>query len=65
MFLSAIFKVMAMGVSLPKLSLLAIDKGIQLTLALESQNVFPILACPILQVIVKLPGSRILYGKDF
>ena len=63
--LSTIYKVMVVGVSSPKLSLLAIDKGIKLILALESHSAFPISACPIFQGIVKLPESCIFSGKDF
>ena len=51
---------MAEGVSSPKLSLLTTDKGIKLMLAPESHSAFPILEFPIVQEIVKLPGSRIL-----
>ena len=53
--LSAICKVMVVGVSSPKLSLFATDKGIKLMLAQESHSVFPTSACPISQGIVKLP----------
>ena len=63
--LSAIFKVMVVGVSSPKLSLLAIDKGIKLILALESHSAFPISAYQIVQGIVKLPRSCIFFGRDF
>ena len=54
-----------MGVSSPKLSLLTIDKGIKLMLALESYSVFPISKFPMVQGMVKLPGSCILIGKVF
>ena len=63
--LSAICKVMAIGVSSPKLSLLTIDKVIKLMLAPESHIAFPISEFPIVQGIVKLPGSCIFIGKDF
>ena len=53
-----------MGVSFPKLSLLTIDKGIKLMLTLESHSAFPISKFPIVQGIVKLPGSYILSSKD-
>ena len=46
--LSAICKVMDVGVSFPKLSLLATEKGINLMLASESHSAFPIPACLIL-----------------
>ena len=53
-----------MGVSSPKLSLLTTDKGIKLMLASESQSAFPISEFPIVQGIVKLPGSYIFIVKD-
>ena len=53
-----------MGVSSPKLSLLTIDKGIKLMLAPKSHNAFTISEFPIVQGIVKLPGSYIFIGKD-
>ena len=54
-----------MGVSSPKLSLLAIDRGIKLMLAPESHNAFPISTFLIMQGIVKLPGSYLFSGMDF
>ena len=62
--MSAIYRVMAMGVSSLKLSLLAIDKGIKLMFAPESHSAFPILEFLMVQGIVKLPGSCIFTGKD-
>ena len=53
-----------MGVSSPKLSLLTTNKGIKLILAPESHNAFPISEFPMVQGIVKLPGSYIFNGKD-
>ena len=41
------------------------DKGNKLMLAPESHSAFPISEFPILQGIVKLPGSSIFFGKDF
>ena len=52
-----------MGVSSPKLSLLTIDKGIKLMLALKSHNAFPISESPMVQGMVKLLGSYIVIGK--
>ena len=63
--MSAIYRVMAVGVSSPKLSILTIDKGIKLMLAPKSHSVFHISEFPILQGVVKLPGSCIFSGKDF
>ena len=54
-----------MGVSSPKISILTTDKGLKLMLALESHNAFPISEFPMVQGIVKLPGSCIFFGKDF
>ena len=62
--LSAIYRVMAMGVSSPKLSLFTTNKGIKLMLAPKSHSAFPISEFPILQGIVKLPRSCILTSKD-
>ena len=62
--LFSIYKVMAVGVSSPKLSLFATDKGIKLMLAPESHNAFPTSECPISQGIVKLPGSCIFSGIE-
>ena len=56
---------MAVGVSSPKLNLFVTDRGIKLMLALESHDALPISASPILQGIVKLPGSCIFSGKVF
>ena len=42
--LSAIYKVMVVGVSSPKLNLLETDKGIRFMLASESHSAFPISA---------------------
>ena len=53
-----------MGVTSPKLSLLTMDNGIRLMLALESHNAFPISEFHIVQGIVKLPGSCIFSSKD-
>ena len=55
---------MAVVVSSPKLSILTIDKGIKLMLAPESHNAFPISEFPLVQGIVKPPGSCILTSKD-
>ena len=44
-----------MGVSSPILSLLSIDKGTKLMLALESHSAFPISEFPMVQGIVRLP----------
>ena len=63
--LSAIYKVMVVGVSSPKLSLLATDKGIKFMMTLESDSAFPMSACLISQGIVKLPGSCMFFGKEF
>ena len=62
--MSAICRVMVVGVSSPKLSLLTIDKSIKLMLAPESQSAFPISKFPIVQGIVKLLGSYIFTSKD-
>ena len=62
--MSAIYRVMVVGVSSPKLNLLTIDKGIKLTLALKSHSAFPILEFPIVHKIVKLLRSYIFFGKD-
>ena len=59
--LSAIYRVMAMGVSSPKLSLLSTDRGIKLMLAPESHKAFPMSAFPIMQGIVKLPRSYLFF----
>ena len=53
-----------MGMRSPKLNLLTTDKGIKSMLALESHSAFPILEFPIVEGIVKLPGSCIFSGKD-
>ena len=63
--MSAIYRVMAVGVSSPKLSLLATDMGIKLMLVLESHIYFPMSSFPIMQGIVKLPGSCIFSSMDF
>ena len=52
-----------MGVSSPKLSLLTIDKGIKLLLALKSHGAFPISESLMVQGMVKLPGSYIFISK--
>ena len=62
--MSAICRVMAVGVSYPKLSLLTIYGGIKLMLAPESHSAFPILEFSIMQGIVKLLGSCIFTSKD-
>ena len=62
--MSDIYKVIVVGVSSPKLSLLTKDKGIKLILAPESHSAFPISEFPIDQGIVKLLGSYIFSGKD-
>ena len=61
--LSTIYKVIAVGVTSPKMSLLTTDKGIKLMLAPESQNAF--LNSKFLMVLgmVKLPRSCIFSGK--
>ena len=61
--LSAICKVIAVGVKFPKLSLLTIDSGIKLILALESHNALLNSKFPMMQGMVKLPQSYIFYGK--
>ena len=63
--MSAICRVMVVGVSFPKPSLLTTDKGIKLMLAPKSHSAFPISKFPILQGIMKLPRSYIFSGKDF
>ena len=63
--LSAIYMVMAVGVSSLKISLLATNRGIKLMLALESHSVFPMSAFPIMQGIVKLPRSYLFSDMDF
>ena len=54
-----------MGVSSPKLSLLTTDRGIKLMLALKSYSFFLISKFPMVQGMVKLPGSCILIDKVF
>ena len=61
--MSAIYRVMAMGISSPKLSLLTTDKDIKLMLALESDSAFLISESPMVQGMVKLLGSCIFIGK--
>ena len=63
--LSTIYRVIVVGVSSPKLSLLTTDRGIKLMLVLESHSAFPISAFPIMQGIVKLHGSCLFSGMDF
>ena len=59
-----ICRVMAVGVSSPKLNLLTTDKYIKLMLAAESHSVFPISEFPIVHGIVKLLRSYIFSSKD-
>ena len=61
--LSVICNVIAVGVSSPKLSFLTTDKGIKLMLAPESHNAFLNSKFPMVQGMVKLPGSCIFFGK--
>ena len=56
---------MAVGVSSPKLSILITNKGIKLMLAPESHNAFPNSESPMVQGMVKLPGSYIFTSKVF
>ena len=63
--LFAICKVIAMGVSYPKLSLFTTDNGIKLMLAPESHKAFLNSKFPMVQGMVKLPGSYIFSGKLF
>ena len=44
--------------------MLTTDKDIKLMLDLESHSAFPISEFPIVQGIMKLPGSYIFTGKD-
>ena len=53
-----------MGVSSPKLSILTINKGIKLMLALESHSALTISEFSMVQGILKLPGSCIFTSKD-
>ena len=62
--LFTIYRVIAVGVSSPKLSLLATDRGIKLMLAPGSHSAFPMSAFPIMQGIVKLLGSCLFCGMD-
>ena len=57
-------QVMAVGVSSPKLSLLATDGGIKLILAPESYGAFLMSAFPIIQGIMKLPRSCLFSRMD-
>ena len=54
-----------MGVSSPKLNLLATDNGIKFILAPKSQIAFLISNPQMVHGIVKLPGSFIFSGKFF
>ena len=63
--LSTICKVIAVGVSSPKLSLFTTDNAIKLMLALESHKAFLNSKFPMVQGMVKLLGSRIFSGKLF
>ena len=63
--LSAICSVIVVGVSSPKLNLYTTDKGIKLMLAPESHKAFLNSYLPIVQGMVKLPGSFILAGRLF
>ena len=61
--LSAIYNVIAVGVSSPKLSLCTTDRGIRFILAPESHKTFLNSYFPMDQGMVKLPGSFIFAGS--
>ena len=61
--LSTICKVIAVGVSPPKLSLFTTDNGIKLMLAPESHKAFLNSKFLMVKGMVKLPGSYIFFGK--
>ena len=63
--LSAICSVIAVGVSSPKFNLCTTDKGIKLMLPPDSHKAFLNSYFPIVQGMVKLPGSFILAGRLF
>ena len=61
--LSAIYNVIVVGVSSPKLSLRTTDRGIKFILAPESHKAFLNSYFPMEQGMVKLPGSFIFSGS--
>ena len=63
--LSAICSVIDVGVSFPKINLCTTDKGTKLMLAPKSHKTFLNSYFPIVQGMVKLPGSFILAGRLF
>ena len=60
---SSIYRVIAVGVSSPKLSLFTTDSGIKLMLAPESHKVFLNSTFPMVQGMVKLPRSWIFTSR--
>ena len=63
--LCAMFRVIFLGVSSPKLSVFTIDSGIKLMLALESHKAFLNSTFPIMQGMAKLLGFCIFTGRLF
>ena len=62
-YLSTICKVIVVGVSSPKLGLFTTDNIIKLMFVLESHKALPNSMFPMMQGMVKLPGSYIFIGK--